>query len=130
MLPVAPENVKYKGRLQPGKMLLVDTVEGRYQAVDHRVADEMDALLGDALGAQVLDRVLAVNEEGARKRVGNQAVDLLRHAAIEGAKARFDVSDGDLDLGSRQRRRQAGATADKSGTRRLVRGNDARGGGG
>ncbi len=29
VLPVAPENVKYKGRLQPGKMLLVDTVEGR-----------------------------------------------------------------------------------------------------
>jgi len=29
VLPVAPENVKFKGRLQPGKMLLVDTVEGR-----------------------------------------------------------------------------------------------------
>ncbi len=29
VMPVAPEDVKYKGRLQPGKMLLVDTVEGR-----------------------------------------------------------------------------------------------------
>src|ERR1035438_5036147 len=29
VLPVKPENVKRKGRLQPGKMLLVDTVEGR-----------------------------------------------------------------------------------------------------
>src|ERR1039457_5615574 len=29
VLPVEPENVKLKGRLQPGKMLLVDTVEGR-----------------------------------------------------------------------------------------------------
>jgi glutamate synthase domain-containing protein 2 len=29
VLPVAPEDVKMKGRLQPGKMLLVDTVEGR-----------------------------------------------------------------------------------------------------
>ena len=29
VLPVKPENVKLKGRLQPGKMLLVDTVEGR-----------------------------------------------------------------------------------------------------
>jgi glutamate synthase (NADPH) large chain len=29
VLPVAPEDVKLKGRLQPGKMLLVDTVEGR-----------------------------------------------------------------------------------------------------
>ncbi|MBZ5647402.1 MAG: glutamate synthase large subunit [Acidobacteriia bacterium] len=29
VLPVAPEDVKTKGRLQPGKMFLVDTVEGR-----------------------------------------------------------------------------------------------------
>ena len=29
VLPVAPENVKYKGRLQPGKMLLVNLEEGR-----------------------------------------------------------------------------------------------------
>ena len=29
VLPVKPEDVKLKGRLQPGKMLLVDTVEGR-----------------------------------------------------------------------------------------------------
>jgi glutamate synthase domain-containing protein 2/glutamate synthase domain-containing protein 1/glutamate synthase domain-containing protein 3 len=29
VLPVKPENVKLKGRLQPGKMLLVDTSEGR-----------------------------------------------------------------------------------------------------
>jgi glutamate synthase domain-containing protein 2/glutamate synthase domain-containing protein 1/glutamate synthase domain-containing protein 3 len=29
VLPVKPEDVKSKGRLQPGKMLLVDTVEGR-----------------------------------------------------------------------------------------------------
>ncbi len=29
VLPVAPEDIKTKGRLQPGKMFLVDTVEGR-----------------------------------------------------------------------------------------------------
>ncbi len=29
VLPVKPEDVKVKGRLQPGKMLLVDTVDGR-----------------------------------------------------------------------------------------------------
>ncbi|HEY7390708.1 MAG TPA: glutamate synthase large subunit [Bryobacteraceae bacterium] len=29
VLPIKPENVKHKGRLQPGKMLLVDTVAGR-----------------------------------------------------------------------------------------------------
>src|ERR1019366_9980503 len=32
VLPVAPEDVLLKGRLQPGKMLLVDTVEGRIVA--------------------------------------------------------------------------------------------------
>jgi len=29
VLPVKPENVKYKGRLQPGRMLLVDIAEKR-----------------------------------------------------------------------------------------------------
>jgi glutamate synthase domain-containing protein 2/glutamate synthase domain-containing protein 1/glutamate synthase domain-containing protein 3 len=29
VLPIAPEEIKTKGRLQPGKMFLVDTVEGR-----------------------------------------------------------------------------------------------------
>ena len=29
VLPVKPEEVKFKGRLQPGRMLLVDTIEGR-----------------------------------------------------------------------------------------------------
>ena len=29
VLDIEPENVKIKGRLQPGKMFLVDTVEGR-----------------------------------------------------------------------------------------------------
>ena len=32
VLPVKPEDVQMKGRLQPGKMLLVDTVEGRIVA--------------------------------------------------------------------------------------------------
>ncbi len=32
VLPVKPEDVRSKGRLQPGKMLLVDTVEGRIVA--------------------------------------------------------------------------------------------------
>jgi len=32
VLPIKPEDVKLKGRLQPGKMLLVDTVEGRIVA--------------------------------------------------------------------------------------------------
>jgi glutamate synthase (NADPH/NADH) large chain len=34
VLPVKPEDVKLKGRLQPGKMLLVDTAEGRIVSDD------------------------------------------------------------------------------------------------
>src|SRR5438046_977889 len=40
VLPVKPEEVKMKGRLQPGKMFLVDTVEGRIvsdKEIKHRL---------------------------------------------------------------------------------------------
>ncbi|MFZ0318568.1 MAG: glutamate synthase large subunit [Candidatus Sulfotelmatobacter sp.] len=43
VLDVAPEQVKMKGRLQPGKMFLVDTVEGRIVAdkeIKHRLASQ------------------------------------------------------------------------------------------
>src|SRR5277367_2422938 len=32
VLPIAPERIAVKGRLQPGRMFLVDTVEGRIVA--------------------------------------------------------------------------------------------------
>jgi glutamate synthase (NADPH) large chain len=41
VLPVPPENVKYKGRLQPGKMLLVDLERGRIvpdEEIKHELA--------------------------------------------------------------------------------------------
>ncbi len=41
VLDIEPENVKMKGRLQPGKMFLVDTVEGRIvpdKEIKHRLA--------------------------------------------------------------------------------------------
>ncbi len=41
VLPVEPENVRAKGRLQPGRMFLVDTVEGRIvpdEEIKHRLA--------------------------------------------------------------------------------------------
>jgi glutamate synthase (NADPH/NADH) large chain len=43
VLDVAPDQVKMKGRLQPGKMFLVDTVEGRIIAdreIKHRLASQ------------------------------------------------------------------------------------------
>ncbi|MGE0405380.1 MAG: glutamate synthase large subunit, partial [Candidatus Korobacteraceae bacterium] len=42
VLEVAPENVKTKGRLQPGKMFLVDTVEGRIIA-DKEIKQRLSA---------------------------------------------------------------------------------------
>src|SRR5580700_1067927 len=41
VLPIAPENVRYKGRLQPGKMLLVDLERGRIvpdEEIKHELA--------------------------------------------------------------------------------------------
>jgi glutamate synthase (NADPH) large chain len=41
VLPIAPENVRYKGRLQPGKMLLVDLERGRIvpdEEIKHQLA--------------------------------------------------------------------------------------------
>src|SRR5437762_2032805 len=43
VLDIAPENILLKGRLQPGKMLLIDTVEGRIiddTELKHKIASE------------------------------------------------------------------------------------------
>jgi len=43
VLEIKPENVEYKGRLQPGRMLLIDTVEGRIvedEELKNRLSDE------------------------------------------------------------------------------------------
>jgi glutamate synthase domain-containing protein 2/glutamate synthase domain-containing protein 1/glutamate synthase domain-containing protein 3 len=42
VLPVKPEEVRFKGRLQPGRMFLVDTTEGRIvpdEEIKHRLAE-------------------------------------------------------------------------------------------
>ena len=83
-----------------------EAVLERDQGVDHRVADEVHALLGDALGAQVLDRLVAVQEEVLGELVGDDPVDLLGHRAVEAAQARLDVGDRDPHLRRGQRRRQ------------------------
>ena len=83
-----------------------DPILERHQGVDHRVADEVHALVGDPLGAQVLDRLLAVEEEVLGEDVGDDPVDLLGHRAVEAAQAGLDVRDGDHGLGRGQRRGQ------------------------
>ena len=76
------------------------------QGVDHRVADEVHALVGDPLGAQVLDRLVAVQEEQLGELVGDDPVQLLRHRAVEAAQAGLDVGDRYVHLRRGQRRRQ------------------------
>ena len=68
------------------------------QRVDHRVADVVDAARADALGLQVLDRLGAVREQHVRQAVGEDAVDLLRHAPVERAQPGLEVGDGDAHL--------------------------------
>ena len=83
-----------------------EAVFERDQGVDHRVADEVHALVGDAFGAQVLDRLLAVQEEQLGEAVGDDPVDLLGHRQVEAAQAGLDVGDRDPHLDRGQRRRQ------------------------
>ena len=46
-----------------------EAVLERDQRVDHRVADEVHALVGDALGAQVLDRLVASAGRGSSEKL-------------------------------------------------------------
>ena len=76
------------------------------ECVDHRVADEVDALGLDAFPAQVLDRIVRVGEQEVGELVRDDAVDLLRHRAVEAPQARLDVRVGDAELDEDERRRE------------------------
>ena len=77
VLPVKPEDVKMKGRLQPGKMLLVDTVEGRI------VSDE--EIKQRCYGAQAVRRVAEGKPDHARSAAG--AAARARHRSRDHAAA-------------------------------------------
>ena len=82
----------------------VDALEQPEEAVDHRVADQLDPIAADPLGGEVLDRVLGGAEQQIRDPVGDHAVHLLGHSPVTGAETRLDVGDGDLQLGRGERR--------------------------
>ena len=73
------------------------------QRVDHRVADVVDAPGADALGLEVGLALRAVREEQVGELVGEDAVDLLRHAPVARSQARLDVRDRDPHLGGGER---------------------------
>ena len=64
VLDIPPERVEYKGRLQPGRMLLIDTAEGHIvsdEEIKHQVAGEQACVFRSAAGCdlaegQALDR--------------------------------------------------------------------------
>ena len=66
----------------------------------------MDALGLDAFPAQVLDRIVRVGEQELGELVGDDAVDLLRHRAVEAPQARLDVCVRDAELDEHERRRK------------------------
>jgi hypothetical protein len=74
-----------------------------HQRVDHRVADEMDALGRDALAEEVLLGFGAVREAPGRDLVDEYAVDLLGHRPVEAPQAGLDVRHGNVELDGRER---------------------------
>ncbi len=68
------------------------------QRVDHEVADEMDALGGDALARQVVVRGPLGGVEQVGDLVRHEPVDLFGHAAVEAAQAGLDMHHRHMEL--------------------------------
>ena len=80
----------------------------REQRVDHDVADEMDLVCPVALPLEVLHGIGRRSEEEVAHPVGDDPVDLLGHAPVSAAEARFDVSNEQAALGADQRAGERG----------------------
>ena len=70
----------------------------RQQGVGHDVADEVDLLRCGAFAQEVGAGSLLGDEQDVGHGVGEHAVDLFRHRAIEAAQAGLDVDDRDAEL--------------------------------
>ena len=77
------------------RLRVVDVLE---HGVDHRVADELDALGSDPLAAEVVDGALRVREQEVGEMVGELAVVLLRHRPVEAAEPGLDVRERNARL--------------------------------
>jgi hypothetical protein len=87
------QNGSGKRRVERGKWGIVEDV------IEHHVAAEDDVLFGKALVAKVLHGFCCGSKEEGGEVVGDDAVDFLRHAAVEGAKACFYMIDREMLLG-------------------------------
>src|SRR4051794_38937206 len=74
--------------------------------IDHYVADEMHTLTRDAFTQKIFQGRSFRRVQDIRELIGQDAVDLLGHAAIEASQPRFDVNYGNLLLGRDQTTRE------------------------
>jgi hypothetical protein len=70
------------------------------QGIDHDIANEMDGFAGAALFEEVVDGILFGDKEIVGDGVGEDAVDLFGHGAVEAAEAGFDVGDANAEFDS------------------------------
>ena len=93
------------------------------QRIDHDVADKVDASARTPFLEQVLDGVLFGNEEKVGDSIGEDAVDFLRHGAIEATQAGFDMGHGNAEFGSGQRNgyRRIHVSYDQNGSAQIAR---------
>ena len=71
------------------------------QRIDHHVADELDARRVDAFAREIRRGVALGRVKQVGELVGEDAIDLLGHVAVEASQAGFDVRDRRALLGSR-----------------------------
>src|ERR1019366_2615415 len=57
------------------------------QRIDHEIADEMDPVRRNSLGQEVAAAAFLGDEQEIGNGIGHDAVDLLRHGAIETAES-------------------------------------------
>jgi len=84
VLEIQPENVEYKGRLQPGRMLLIDTVEGRIvedEELKNRLSDEKP--YGDWLKNNLIN-IDSIENKNTDKRPAPDQKTILTHQRIFG----------------------------------------------
>ena len=91
--------------------------------VDHGVAGDVDAGVGDAFAAQQVARMRGGGEQEFREMVGEDAIDLLGHRAVVGAQPGFDVPHDDAQLLRRERggEHRVGVALDQDHVRVLAR---------
>ena len=76
------------------------------QRVDHHVADEADARRRDSLAHEIVRGRALGDEEKIGDLIGQHAIDLFGHLAVEAAQPRLHVSDGRVLLGRDQAARE------------------------